>query len=206
MYVKFFKRALDVVLSLGGILLFALPMLFIAIAVRLDSKGPIVFKTERIGKNKKRFRFYKFRSMRTDAPRDCAPRLLQADYTTKVGAFLRRTSLDELPQLFCILKGDMSVVGPRPAGCSEIDLIAERDKYGVNGLLPGLTGLAQISGRDLLARDPAEKAAVDGGYAKKITFLGDMKILWKTIGKVLRREGIVEGATVFESDKEEVRG
>ena len=206
MYGRFFKRLLDVVLSLIGIVAFALPMLIIAMVIKAEGTGPVLFKTERVGKDKKLFRFYKFRSMRTDAPRDCAPRLLRGNYTTKVGAFLRKTSLDELPNHFCILKGDMSLVGPRPAGRSETDLIAERDKYGANGVLPGLTGLAQISGRDLLAGDPARKAFVDGEYVKKITFSGDMKILFKTVGKVLRREGIAEGASVVHGEREEVRG
>ena len=118
MYRYFLKRVFDIVLSLVGLIVALIPMLFIAIAIKIDSKGPAVFKTYRVGKNKKPFKFYKFRSMRIDAPEDCAPRLLDTDYVTKVGRFLRRTSLDELPQLWCILKGDMSIVGPRPAGLS----------------------------------------------------------------------------------------
>ena len=205
MYRKFFKRLFDIVLSLLGIVILAVPMLIIAIVVKCDSKGPAIFKTERVGKNKKPFKFYKFRSMRTDAPKDCAPRLLHSeDYITKVGAFLRKTSLDELPQMFCILKGDMSIIGPRPAGISEEDLVSERDKYGANDVTPGLTGLAQISGRDVLACDIEKKAWYDGEYAKKITFWGDLKIFFKTIGKVFKRDGIVEGDSVTKKDETSV--
>ena len=208
MYRKFFKRLIDIVLSLLGIIILAIPMLIIAIVVKCDSKGPAIFKTERVGKNKKPFKFYKFRSMRTDAPKDCAPRLLHSeDYITKVGAFLRKTSLDELPQMFCILKGDMSIIGPRPAGISEEDLVSERDKYGANDVTPGLTGLAQINGRDVLASDIEKKAWYDGEYAKKITFWGDFKIFFKTIAKVFKEDGIVEGDSVIakeETSKDDV--
>ena len=204
MYRGFFKRFFDIVMSFFGIVMLALPMLIIAIAVKCDSKGPAIFKTERVGKNKKPFKFYKFRSMRTDAPKDCAPRLLHSeDYITKVGAFLRKTSLDELPQMFCILKGDMSIIGPRPAGISEEDLVAERDKYGANDVAPGLTGLAQVNGRDVLACDIEKKAWYDGEYAKKITFWGDVKIFFKTIAKVFKRDGIVEGDEVNQMKENE---
>lgn len=172
----------------------ALPMLIIAIAVKCSSKGPAIFKTERVGKNGKPFKFYKFRSMRTDAPKDCAPRLLHSeDYITKVGRFLRKTSLDELPQLFCILKGSMSIIGPRPCGFSEEDLIEARKESGALKVRPGLTGLAQISGRDVLAEDVVAKAKLDGEYAKKITFWRDLKIFFKTIVVVLREDDVVEG-------------
>lgn len=197
MYRHFFKRLIDIVLSLTGIIVLALPMLIIALVVKLDSKGPALFITKRVGKNGKPFRFCKFRSMRTDAPKDCAPRLLHTDYTTKVGRFLRKTSLDELPQLFCILGGSMSIIGPRPAGLSEADLIEARERYGANKVTPGLTGLAQISGRDVLAADVEKKAFYDGMYAKKITFIGDLKIFFKTIGKVFKEDGIVEGDSVM---------
>ena len=200
MYKNFFKRVLDIVISFIGIIVFALPMLVIAIAIKIDSKGPALFKTHRVGKNCKSFKFYKFRSMRTDAPEDCAPRLLQSDYTTKLGRFLRKTSLDELPQLFCIFIGNMSIVGPRPAGFSEQDLISARDKYGANNILPVLTGLAQIRGRDILASHPEEKARVDGEYAQKITFWGDVKIFFKTIGKVFRRDDVIEGSAALERE------
>lgn len=205
MYSKFFKRLIDIVLSLLGIIILFIPMLIIAIVVKCDSKGPAIFKTERVGKNKKPFKFYKFRSMRTDAPKDCAPRLLHSeDYITKVGAFLRKTSLDELPQMFCILKGDMSIIGPRPAGISEEDLVSERDKYGANDVTPGLTGLAQINGRDVLASDIEKKAWYDGEYAKKITFWGDLKIFFKTIAKVFKKDGIVEGDSVVAKEETNV--
>lgn len=201
MYKNFFKRLFDIILSFFGIVVLAIPMLIIAIVVKCDSKGPAIFKTERVGKNKKNFKFYKFRSMRTDAPKDCAPRLLHSeDYITKVGAFLRKTSLDELPQMFCILKGDMSIIGPRPAGISEEDLIAERDKYGANDVKPGLTGLAQISGRDVLACDIEKKAWYDGEYVKKITFWKDVKIFFKTIAKVFKEDDIVEGDNVIDKE------
>lgn len=196
-YVFFFKRAFDIILSVVGIIITALPMLIIAIVIKCDSKGPAIFKTERVGKNCKPFKFYKFRSMRTEAPKDCAPRLLKSeDYITKVGAFLRKSSLDELPQLFCILKGDMSFVGPRPAGLSETDLIEEREKRGANSVTPGLTGLAQINGRDVLASNIIEKAEYDGKYAEKITLLGDLKIFFGTFAKVFKGEGVVEGEQV----------
>lgn len=194
MYRHFFKRVIDIVLSFLGIVVLALPMLIIAIVVKCDSKGPALFKTERVGKNKKPFRFYKFRSMSTEAPKDCAPMLLDSGaYITKVGAFLRKTSLDELPQMFCILKGDMSIIGPRPCGFSETELIAKREEYGAFNALPGLTGLAQISGRDVLAMDIEKKAWYDGEYVKKITFWKDIKIFFKTIGKVLGGSDVVEG-------------
>lgn len=203
MYRHFFKRFFDITLSFFGILVFLLPMAIIAIAVRCDSKGPALFKTQRVGKNCKPFKFYKFRSMRTDAPKDVAPRLLKSeDYITKVGRFLRKTSLDELPQLFCIFVGSMSIIGPRPAGLSEEDLISAREKYSANGVRPGLTGLAQVNGRDVLASNVEKKAWFDGEYCKKITFAKDAKIFFKTIGQVFKSEGIVEGDAVLkESEK-----
>lgn len=202
MYRHFFKRVFDILLSFLGIVILAIPMFVIAIVVKCDSKGPAIFKTERVGKNGKSFKFYKFRSMRTDAPKDCAPRLLQSEeYITKVGAFLRKTSLDELPQMFCILKGDMSIIGPRPCGLSETDLIEAREKYGALSVRPGLTGLAQISGRDILASHVEEKARCDGEYAKKITFWRDIKIFIKTILVVLRGDGVVEGRAVSEVEE-----
>ncbi len=201
MYRHFFKRFFDIVLSFFAIIVFLLPMGIIALAVRCDSKGPALFKTQRVGKNCKPFKFYKFRSMRTDAPKDCAPRLLHEDYTTKVGAFLRKTSLDELPQLFCIFVGSMSIIGPRPAGLSEADLVAAREKYGANGVRPGLTGWAQVNGRDVLASDVERKARFDGEYAQKITFGKDFKIFFKTVGQVFRGTDIVEGDAVLKQNE-----
>ena len=203
MYRYFFKRLIDIALSFIGIIVFALPMLIIAIVVKCTSKGPAIFKTERIGKNNKKFKFYKFRSMRIDAPKDCAPRLLHSEeYITKVGAFLRKTSLDELPQLFCIFVGSMSIIGPRPAGCSEEDLIGLRTENGASKVTPGLTGLAQVNGRDVLASDVEKKAWFDAEYAKKITFWGDLKIFFKTIVKVFKHDGVVEGTAVMEHGTE----
>lgn len=202
MYRYFFKRVLDILLSLCGIIVLAMPMIVIAIVIKCDDKGPALFKTERVGKDCKPFKFYKFRSMKMSAPKDVAPRLLNSElYITKVGKFLRNTSLDELPQMFCILKGDMSIIGPRPAGLSEEDLIAAREKYHANSVTPGLTGLAQISGRDVLAADVERKAQFDGKYAEKITFIGDLKIFFKTIGKVFKHDGIVEGKQVMEQQE-----
>jgi O-antigen biosynthesis protein WbqP len=140
--------------------------------------------------------------MYTDTPKDVPTHELSDSkkWITKTGKVLRKTSLDELPQLFCILKGDMSIIGPRPAGLSEIDLIEEREKYQANGVLPGLTGLAQISGRDVLASDIKKKAEIDGEYAKKITFGKDFKIFFKTIGVVLKGTDVVEGDNVLKQD------
>ncbi len=194
MYRRFIKRVLDIVFSLLAIILLALPMLIIAIVIKCDSKGPAIFKAERTGKNCKPFKFYKFRSMRIDAPRDCATRLLNLEeHTTKVGAFLRKTSLDELPQLFCILKGDMSFVGPRPVVFTEEEFIEARKKYGGDKVTPGLTGLAQVNGRNDLDFDLDKKARYDGEYAKKITFWKDLKILCKTVVVVFKGEGLAKG-------------
>lgn len=189
MYKHFLKRVLDILFSLIGIVLLALPMFVIAIIIKCDSKGPVIFKTERVGKDKKPFKFYKFRTMYTYAPKDCAPRLLDGNYHTCAGGFLRKTSLDELPQLWCILKGDMSFVGPRPAGLSETDLIEARDKYNANSVKPGLTGWAQINGRDELARDIEKKALFDGEYVKKLSFFFDLRCLFGTFGCLLKGDG-----------------
>lgn len=198
MYRKFFKRLIDIVLSLLGIIILAIPMIIIAIVVKCDSKGPAIFVQERVGKNCKPFKFYKFRSMRTDAPHDMATREIKSDsYITKVGAFLRKTSLDELPQMFCILKGDMSIIGPRPVVLTETELIEERKKTGAYKARPGLTGLAQVRMRDRLT-DMKLKAEIDGEYVSKITFWKDFKIFWKTVVKVLKEDDVVEGDKVNE--------
>ena len=167
MYNHFFKRLIDFILALCGIIILAIPMLIIAIAVKCDSKGPVLFRQKRIGAGKRTFMMPKFRSMYTETPAEMPTHLLNdpARWITKSGAFLRKTSLDELPQLFSILKGDMAVIGPRPALWNQDDLIAERDKYGANDIRPGLTGWAQINGRDEL--EIADKAALDGEYAKR---------------------------------------
>ncbi len=169
--------------------------------IKIESKGPVFFKQKRIGKNKKEFMIYKFRSMRTDTPKDTPTHLLDDPdiYITKVGRFLRKTSIDELPQIINILKGDMSIVGPRPALWNQDDLIAERDKYNANSIRPGLTGLAQISGRDEL--EIPVKAKLDGEYTEKISFWLDVKIFFKTIIKVFESDGIVEGKVEKKEEK-----
>ncbi len=190
---KYVKRGLDILLSLAGIVVLAVPMLVIAAAVKLDSPGPALFRQKRVGIHKAYFEILKFRTMRTDTPHDAPTHQLQgaSSYITKVGAFLRRTSLDELPQLFNILLGQMSVVGPRPALWNQEDLIAQRDLYGANDVRPGLTGWAQINGRDELPIPV--KARFDGEYVAHLSFAFDCKCFFGTIGKVLRHDGVVEG-------------
>lgn len=189
-----FKRFTDVVLSICGLIVFLLPMLLIAIIIKCESKGPAIFKTERVGKNGRYFKFYKFRSMRTDAPRDCAPSKLDSEqYITRVGKFLRRTSLDELPQLLCILRGDMSIIGPRPAGKSEVELNVLRHRMRADRLRPGLSGWAQVNGRDITAADIHLKAEYDAYYTDHCSFALDWKIFWMTLRKVFSGDGIVEG-------------
>ncbi|MCD7904339.1 MAG: sugar transferase [Clostridiales bacterium] len=191
---EYVKRFSDVALSAAGAVVLALPMGIIALCIKAESKGNVFFKQDRVGKNKKIFKILKFRTMYSDTPKDVPTHLLNNPeaFITKTGGFLRKTSLDELPQLFNIIKGDMSLVGPRPALYNQYDLIAERDKYGANNIRPGLTGLAQIKGRDEL---PIEvKAAYDGEYVKKMCFLTDLKIIGRTFVSVIREEGIREGA------------
>ena len=195
MYRRYGKRALDFVLALGGVICLSWLLAGLAVAIKLDSPGPVLFKQKRVGIHKTHFWIYKFRTMRADTPRDMPTHLL-ADpdrYITRVGRLLRRTSLDELPQLWNILRGDMAVIGPRPALWNQYDLLAERDKYGANDVRPGLTGLAQIHGRDEL--EIPEKARLDGAYVADITFLNDMKCFFGTVGAVLRHDGVVEGGT-----------
>lgn len=195
MYQKYGKRALDFILSLGGIVCLSWLLLGLAVAIKLDSPGPVFFKQKRVGIHKRHFMILKFRTMRSDTPHDMPTHLL-ADpdqYITRVGHFLRKTSLDELPQLWNILVGDMAVIGPRPALWNQYDLLAERDKYGANDVRPGLTGLAQIHGRDEL--EIPVKARLDGDYVAHITFWGDVKLFFGTIGAVLRHDGVVEGGT-----------
>ena len=195
MYARFFKRPLDLVLSFIGIIVLSPVLLLLALWVKLDSKGPVMFKQKRLGLHKKYFYIYKFRSMRIDAPHDMPTHLLQQpdSYITRSGAFLRKTSLDELPQIFNILKGEMSIVGPRPVLWNQEDLIAERDKYGANDIRPGLTGWAQINGRDELENDV--KARFDGEYVEKLSFMFDLRCFLGTFMYVLRRRGVVEGGT-----------
>ncbi len=193
MYKKIIKRILDFVLSLIGLIALLPFFLIFAIIIKIESRGPIFFKQERIGKNKKIFKIYKFRTMRTDTPKDMPTHMLKnADaYITKFGKFMRKTSIDELPQLINILKGEMTIIGPRPALWNQEDLIEERDKYNVNSVKPGLTGWAQVNGRDEL--EIPIKAKFDGEYIRKISFVFDIKIFLKTIIKVFKHDGIVEG-------------
>lgn len=202
MYKKFLKRVLDFFMSLLGIVVLSPIFLILAIIIKLTSPGPILFKQKRVGKNKSHFNILKFRTMRTDTPKDCPTHLLSNpdQYITKIGKFMRKTSLDELPQLFNILKGDMAIIGPRPALWNQYDLIEERDKYKANDIKPGLTGWAQINGRDELEIDV--KAALDGEYVEKMSFLFDCKCFFGTITSVLKSDGVVEGGT-GEMKKEE---
>ena len=195
MYKHFFKRLIDLVLSAVGIIVLALPMLILAIVIKLDSKGPVFFKQKRIGIHKTHFNILKFRTMRTDTPHDAPTHELSdpKKWITKVGGFLRKTSLDELPQLFNIFSGKMSIIGPRPALWNQDDLIAERDKYGANDVKPGLTGWAQINGRDEL--EIPVKAKLDGEYVERMSFLFDCKCFIGTITSVLKSDGVVEGGT-----------
>ncbi len=192
MYEKALKRGIDMVLSALGLLVLAIPMAVVAVAIKLEDPGPAIFRQKRVGIHKTYFYLYKFRSMKVDTP-DVPTHLMEhpQKYITKVGAFLRRTSIDELPQMWNILKGEMSIIGPRPALWNQDDLVAERDKYGANDVRPGLTGWAQINGRDELPIDV--KAAYDGEYVQKLSFRFDLRIFFYTVRKVLRREGIIEG-------------
>lgn len=194
MYRNFFKRVIDIVLSALGIIALFWLFLIIAIAIVIDDPGPVIFKQRRIGRNRVFFNIWKFRSMKMSAPHDIPTHMIKdpEQYITKVGKFLRKTSLDELPQLFNIFVGQMSIIGPRPALWNQNDLILERDKYNVNDLRPGLTGWAQINGRDEL--EISEKARLDGEYAKRISFLFDIKCFFRTILSVLKQDGVVEGA------------
>lgn len=189
------KRILDMILSFSGLVVLFPVFIILILAIKVDSPGPVFFQQKRIGIHKKYFNILKFRTMRMDTPKDTPTHLLAnpEQYITKVGRFLRKTSLDELPQIINILKGDMSIIGPRPALWNQYDLIAERDKYGANDILPGLTGWAQINGRDEL--EISEKAKLDGDYVRKISFLLDAKCFICTIFSVVKRDGVVEGGT-----------
>lgn len=189
------KQYLDIYLSLMALVFLSPFFLALMIAIKLDSPGPVFFKQKRIGIRKKHFYILKFRTMRTDTPKDMPTHLLKDpdQYITKVGKFLRKTSLDELPQIINILKGDMAIIGPRPALWNQYDLIEERDKYGANDILPGLTGWAQIHGRDEL--EIPEKAKLDGYYVENLSFGLDVKCFFGTILSVLRSDGVVEGGT-----------
>ena len=192
---KFFKRTLDIVLSFLGMIALSPFFLLLVLAIKLDSKGPVLFKQKRVGLHKKHFYILKFRTMRIDTPKDTPTHLLEnpEQWITKVGKFLRKTSLDELPQIWNIFVGDMSIIGPRPALWNQYDLIEERDRYGANDVLPGLTGWAQIHGRDELPI--AKKAELDGYYVQHLSFGLDVRCFFGTIKSVVKSEGVVEGGT-----------
>ncbi len=195
MYKKVIKRVIDFVLSVCGLIVLSPIFIILCIWIKLDSRGPILFKQRRIGINKKHFNIYKFRTMYIDTPKDMPTHMLSNpdQFITKAGKFLRKTSLDELPQIINIIRGEMSIIGPRPALWNQDDLIAERDKYHANDVRPGLTGWAQINGRDEL--EIPVKARLDGEYVKRISFLFDVKCFFGTIISVLKSDGIVEGGT-----------
>lgn len=188
------KRLGDIILSLMGIIILCPIFMIIAIMIKLDSEGPIIFKQKRFGRYRKSFYVFKFRTMKVESPKYVATRDLHnsEQWITRVGSFLRKTSLDELPQLYNILVGDMSIVGPRPVVINELDVVEARDKYGANDILPGLTGWAQINGRDNLSTDM--KAKLDGYYVKHRSLIMDIKCIVRTIPYVLKRKGIVEGS------------
>ena len=192
---RYIKRIIDIVLSGLAIIILSPLLLILCIAIKLDSPGPILFTQKRVGIQKTYFQIYKFRTMRTDTPKDMPTHMLAnpEQYITKTGRFLRKTSLDELPQIFNIFKGDMSIVGPRPALWNQDDLVAERDKYGANDVTPGLTGWAQINGRDEL--EIPVKAKLDGEYVKKYGFAMDVRCFFGTFLSVLKQDGVVEGGT-----------
>ena len=192
---RYIKRIIDIILSGLAIIILSPLLLILCIAIKMDSPGPILFTQKRVGIHKTYFQIYKFRTMRTDTPKDMPTHMLNnpEQYITKTGRFLRKTSLDELPQIFNIFKGDMSIVGPRPALWNQDDLIAERDKYGANDVTPGLTGWAQINGRDEL--EIPVKAKLDGEYVKKYGLAMDVRCFFGTFLSVLRQDGVVEGGT-----------
>ena len=195
MYKNCIKRIIDIVLSSIGLIVLALPMAVIAVIVKLDSKGPVLFWQKRVGIHKATYMMPKFRTMYTDTPANMPTHMLNDPerWITKSGRWLRKLSLDELPQIWCIAAGKMSIIGPRPALWNQYDLIAERDKYGANDVLPGLTGWAQINGRDELPI--SVKAAYDGEYVRNMSFAFDCKCFFGTIACVLKKEGVVEGGT-----------
>ena len=195
MYRKFGKRFLDILLSGCGILVLSPVYLALAIAIKIDDPGPVYFRQKRVGIHKTHFHILKFRTMKMETPRDVPTHLLEnpEQYITRVGRVLRKLSLDELPQIFQIFTGEMSIIGPRPALWNQFDLIEERVKYGANDVRPGLTGWAQINGRDELPIDV--KARFDGEYVQNISFGFDCKCFFGTIFSVLRSDGVVEGGT-----------
>ena len=192
---RMLKKIIDRVIALGSLVVLSPVFFLLILAIKLDSRGPVLFRQKRVGIHKRYFYILKFRTMRTDTPKDTPTHLLEnpEQYITRVGRFLRKTSLDELPQIINILKGDMAIVGPRPALWNQYDLIAERDKYGANDVLPGLTGWAQINGRDELPINT--KAKLDGQYVSRMSFFMDLRCIFGTIVSVLKQDGVVEGGT-----------
>ena len=195
MYQRFIKRLIDIALSLVGLVVLAIPMLVFSLIVKLDSPGPVLFWQKRVGIHKETFMMPKFRTMYTDTPANMPTHLLSdpQKWITRSGAWFRKLSIDELPQILCIFTGKMSIIGPRPALWNQDDLIEERDKYGANDVRPGLTGWAQINGRVEL--EIPVKARLDGEYVRNISFLFDCRCFFGTIFKVLRHDGVVEGGT-----------
>lgn len=206
MYKHFFKRVIDIVLSFLGITVLGIPMLIVALIIKINDPGPALFKQKRVGLHKKYFFLLKFRSMKLSTPHDVPTHQLEnpEQYLLACGRTIRKLSIDELPQLFNILKGDMSIVGPRPALWNQYDLIEERDKYGANDVKPGLTGWAQINGRDEL--EITQKAKLDSEYAEKLSFLFDCKCFFGSIGRVLKGDGVVEGGTGAMPPEQTARG
>ena len=201
MYLRF-KRLVDFILALIGLILLSPLFLIIIIAIKIDSRGPVFFKQKRIGINKTHFNILKFRTMKINTPKDMPTHLLENpdQYITKVGKFLRKTSLDELPQILNIISGSMAIVGPRPALWNQYDLIAERDKYGANDIRPGLTGWAQINGRDTVSIE--DKARYDGDYVENLGVKIDFKCFFGTVISVLKRDGVLEGGVKETNVKE----
>ena len=194
-YRSYIKKVVDFILAFIGMVVLSPVFLLLIICIKLDSKGPVLFKQRRIGKGKSEFYILKFRTMKIDTPKDTPTHLLKDpdSYITRVGKFMRKTSMDELPQIINILKGEMSIIGPRPCLWNQYDLIAERDKYGANDIYPGLTGWAQINGRDEL---PIKvKAKLDGEYVKNMSFAFDVRCFFGTIISILKHDGVVEGGT-----------
>lgn len=200
MYKRHIKRILDVAVAALSLLVSSPLLLLTALAIRIESPGKVIFTQKRVGRGKRLFDIYKFRSMRADAPHDVPTNDLRESnkYITTVGRFLRVTSIDELPQLWNILKGDMSLIGPRPALWNQTELVELRDKYGANDVLPGLSGWAQVNGRDYLSEDLPKKARRDGEYAQNVSFMFDLKCFLLTLVKVVNRQGIKEGKDVKE--------
>ena len=194
MYERYIKRFLDIMISLTALIVLSPVLLIVAVLIKLDSPGPVLFAQKRFGKERTFFQIYKFRSMRTDTPKDVPTDALKGanSFITPLGNVLRKTSLDELPQLWNILRGDMSLIGPRPALWNQEDLMALRDQHGASMIRPGLSGWAQVNGRDAIELE--QKAKYDGEYAQNVSFLFDLKCLWLTVVKVIKREDIVEGA------------